>query len=257
MTAEIQGYLRALAARRPTAERIGPFLVAFDQDSDNLYRNYAIPDDHAEASPADVRGLLAAFARRGRTPRLEYVPAAAPAVEAALLAEGFVPEGRYPLMSASAASARDQSPPPGIDLLLASTDDDLLGVATVQNIAYGEGPPTPEDVARLRSTNADGGIVGLARDAASGEPAGAGLCSPPLDGVCEIAAIGVVPAYRRRGVAGALTAWLLCRALGVGVVSPFLMPAEAAGERIYVRVGFARVSEVLMISLPRAGGGSS
>ena len=33
-------------------------------------------------------------------------------------------------------------------------------------------------------------------------------------------------------------------------------PAEEAGERLYARVGFARVAEVLMISLPRAAGGA-
>jgi hypothetical protein len=36
MTVQIQGYLRALAARRPGAERVGPFLAAYDPHSDNL-----------------------------------------------------------------------------------------------------------------------------------------------------------------------------------------------------------------------------
>jgi GNAT superfamily N-acetyltransferase len=136
-------------------------------------------------------------------------------------------------------------------LLVAATDDDLLGVATVQNIAYGEAAPTEHDVARLRGTIDNGGSVGLARDAASGAAIGAGLCSAPIDGIGEIAAIGVIPAYRRRGVAGAFTAWLLREVLAAGITAPFLMSAEEAGERIYARVGFARVSEVLMISRPR------
>lgn len=252
MTVQIQGYLRALASRRTGAERVGPFLAAYDPHSDNLYRNYALPDDGAEPDPGDVQALIDAFLRHERTPRLEYVPTVAPAVETALLAAGFVAEGRYPLMIATAASARELAPPPGIELLVAATDDELLGVATVQNIAYGEAPPTAHDVARLRTTVEGGGIVGLARDAASGEPVGAGLCSVPIGGVSEIAAIGVVPEYRRRGVAGAFTAWLLREALAAGISDPFLMPAEEAGERIYTRVGFARVSEVLMISRPRA-----
>ena len=253
MTVQIQGYLRALAARRRGAERIGPFLAAYDSHSDNPYRNYAIPDDRAEPTPDEVQALIAAFALRGRTPRLEYVPVAAPAVEAALRDAGFVAEGRYPLMTVTPQLARDLPQPPGIALLLATTDDDLLAAATVQNIAYGEpAAPTTHDVARLRSTLDDGGIVALARDAANGEPVGAGLCTSPIDGVTEVAAIGVIPDYRRRGVAGALTALLVRAAIAAGVTAPFLMSASEEGARIYARAGFAPVSEVLMISRPRA-----
>ena len=249
MTAQIQGYLRALALRRPGAERVGPFIASYDPHSDNPFRNYALPDDGAAPSPAEVGALIDAFARRQRTPRLEYVPAASPAVEAALLDAGFVAEGRFPLMTATRATARPQPPPPGIELLLAATDAELRGVVAVQHIAYDDpAPPSEHDIARQRTTIAQGGLVALARDTASGEAVGAGLCTPPLDGITEIAAIGVIPAYRRRGVAGALTALLLREAFAAGLTAPFLMPAEEAGERIYARVGFARVSEVLMIS---------
>ena len=253
MTTQIQGYLRAMAARREESERVGPFIAAYDAHSDNLYRNYAIPDDGAEPTTDDVRALIEAFERRRRTPRLEYVPTVAPAVEAALLAAGFVVEGHYPLMTVSAETARDLPQPPGIALLLATTDDDLLAVATVQSIAYEEpAAPTEHDVARLRGTLDGGGIVALARDAASGEPVGAGMCSTPIDGVAEVAAIGVVPEYRRRGVAGALTALLVRAAIEAGIIAPFLMPATEEGGRIYTRAGFARVSEIMMISRPRA-----
>lgn len=249
MTSQIQGYLRALALRRAGAERVGPFVAAYDPHSDNLFRNYALPDDGAEPSPDEVDALIAAFAGRQRTPRLEYVPSASPLVESALLAAGFVAEGRFPLMIATQSSACDQPVPPGIALVVATTDSDLLGVVTVQHIAYGEAaPPSEHDIARQRSTIAQGGIIVLVRDGASGEPVGAGLCTPPIDGVSEIAAIGVIPAYRRRGIAGALTARLLHEAFAAGIHAPFLTPAEEAGERIYARVGFSRVSEVLMIS---------
>jgi ribosomal protein S18 acetylase RimI-like enzyme len=252
MTTEIQAYLRTLAERRQGAERVGPFVAAYDAHSDNLYRNYAIPDDGAEPTPDEVRALIAAFERRQRVPRLEYVPAAAPAVEGALLAAGFVVEGHYPLMTVSRTTARDLPVPEGIDLLLASSDAELLSVATVQSIAYDESAaPTEHDVARLRGTIDGGGLVALARDAASGRPVGAGLCSTPLAGVTEVAAIGVVPDYRRRGIAGALTALLVRAAFAAGATAPFLMPATDEGGRIYARAGFARVSEILMISRPR------
>ncbi len=123
METRIQSYLRALASRRPDTARVGPFLAALDPHSDNPYRNYALPDDGAAPSPADVGAL--------------------------------------------------------------------------------------------------------------------------------IAAIGVIPAYRRRGVAGALCSWLARAAFASGVTVPFLTPAGEPEERIYARAGFTRVGAILHISRPR------
>lgn len=255
MAHPIQDYLRAAAGRRPDTERVGPFLATFDRHSATPFRNYAIPDDGSAPSPADVRALVATYEGRERTPRLEYLPAAAPAVEAALLAGGFVAEGRLPLMTVAPDAARDLPAPPGVALTLPTADDDLLAAATVQNEAYGEPATTPHDVARLRATIAGGGIVALARVAATGEPIGAGLCAAPHGGVAEIAAIGVVPAHRRRGVAGALCARLVQAAFSAGIVAPFLMAEGEAEARIYARAGFVAAGEILLISRPRTAEG--
>lgn len=252
MDAQIQTYLRAVADLRRDAERVGPFLAAFDLHSDNPYRNYALPDDGAEPAPVDVRALIGAFERRDRAPRLEYVPTAAPAVQGALLAAGFAVEQRMPLMTVTPDMARDLPVPPGVELSMPADTEGLRAAASAQNVAYGEPTTTDHDVERLRITLAAGGIVVLARDAASGEAVGAGLCSASVDGVTEVAAIGVVPAYRRRGVAGAICDRLVREAFAAGLTTPFLMPAGADEERIYVRAGFTRVSEILHISRPRA-----
>ena len=50
----IQSYLRVAAPRWRDHMPIGPFLATFSRDTDNRYLNYAIPDDGAEPSPADV-----------------------------------------------------------------------------------------------------------------------------------------------------------------------------------------------------------
>ncbi|HEY7812272.1 MAG TPA: GNAT family protein, partial [Nakamurella sp.] len=83
----LQGALRASIAAR--AQRVGPFLVTFDPDSDIPPRNYAVPDDHARPTPVDVDALIAAFLARGRLPHLEIV-LPAPGVERALEEAGFV-----------------------------------------------------------------------------------------------------------------------------------------------------------------------
>jgi len=239
----VHAYLHA-ATRRGGHERVGPFVVGLDPHSANPFRNYAVPDPGAAPSAADVAALVALFAERDRRPRLEYVPGSAPLVEPALLAAGFTVESRAPIMVCPAAALVDVPPPAGVELVEAVADDDLLATARVQHEAYGEpAPPTAADVARLRRTVRAGGVVVLARatggGAAPGTAVGAGLCTAPLDGVCELAAVAVAAAFRRRGIAAAVTARLAAPAYAGGAAAVWLEPAGPAEQRIYERVGFA------------------
>jgi GNAT superfamily N-acetyltransferase len=249
----IQSYLRVAAPRGRDHTKIGPFLATFSRDSDNPYLNYAIPDADATPSRSHVDSLVDAYLRRERRPRLEYIPSLAPAVEAALLASGFEPEQRTPLMVRDPSRRPTFDAPEGIELLVPRTDEELRGAAAVQWEAYAEPGPVPARVAgSLRATLASGGIVVLARDAATGEPVGAGLCTAPHAATTELAAIGVLPRFRRRGIAAAMTRFLSRRAVTAGLNNVFLMAAGAAEERIYARAGFSTVSEVLHISFTSA-----
>lgn len=251
MDADIQSYIRNGVGRGRATERVGPFLATFSHRSDNPYLNYAIPDDGAAPSSADVTALVAAYRRRGRTPRLEYLTSVAPAVEAALVAGGFIIEGRLPIMVCTPDAVRDLPVAHGIELVVPTSDDDILAMVTAQNEAYGEDAPRPEEVEARRANLVAGGLAILARDAATGAPVGGGTCDVPLDGTTELAGVGVRAMFRRRGIAGALTARLVCDAVARGVTTVFLTPAHDAEERIYARVGFSRTSEQLHIALPR------
>ena len=94
----IQQYLRGAAARERDVERVGPFVATFAPGDAMPYINYAIPEDGAQPTAADVAALAEAYRRRERLPRVEYLPSVAPAVEAALIAGGFVVEARLPGM---------------------------------------------------------------------------------------------------------------------------------------------------------------
>jgi GNAT superfamily N-acetyltransferase len=246
----IQAYLRAVTARVRDTEHIGPFLATFSRSSTNPFLNYAIPDENAAPTPGDVAALVSAYRSRGLTPRLEYIPGIAPLVEDALLAQGFSVEGRLPLMICPPGAVRDLPVPPCIEIVAPVSNDDLRAMLSAQNEAYGEGAPSEQDVAQQRAFLADGGIALLARDDAAGEPAGGGICSVPIDGVTELAGVGVREPFRRRGIAGALTARLAQEAFARGITTVFLMAAHEAEARIYARVGFSRIGEVLHISRP-------
>jgi ribosomal protein S18 acetylase RimI-like enzyme len=249
MDSRIQSYLRFAASQQRDTEQIGPFLATFNPHSVNPFLNYAIPDDAATPSLSDVKALITAYESRGRKPRLEYVATLAPAVEEALVAGGFSVEGRLPLMTCTPGSERSLPLPPDIELIVPVSDAQMLATVTVQNEAYGESEPCAEDGQRLRNSLAAGAIAVLARVASTGEPAGAGVCTVPGNQTTEVAGIGVRVAFRRRGIAGALTTRLVREAFHAGVTVAFLMAAHEQEVRIYTRAGFSTTGEILHISL--------
>jgi ribosomal protein S18 acetylase RimI-like enzyme len=243
MQADIQRYIRSSASEGRETERVGPFLATFHPRDPLRYRNYAIPDDGAEPTAADVAALVAAYERRDRMPRVELVPACAPRVEAALLAGGFAVEARIALMTC--ARAADVEPPAGILLERPASEEDLRGLLSAQAAAFGMPPPDDAAVAEA----ADGALRVLAREAASGLVVGGGLATRPASGISEIGGIAVLASHRRRGIATALTARLARELLQGGVTTVFLTPGDEGARRAYVRAGFADAGEMLHLSI--------
>lgn len=247
MDSRIQSYLRIAASRARDTERIGPFLATFSRHSANPYLSYAIPDDGANPSPGHIDALVAAYQHRQRTPRLEYLPGVAPVVEAALLAGGFAVEARLPVMACAPGELRRVPTPSGIELVTPVSDAALLAAVTVQYQAFGDPTPvTDADVASLRDSIKAGGLVVLALEPHTDVPARIGVCSVPCDGVAELAGIGVHPSFRRRGIAGAITARLAREAFAAGVTTAFLTPVDHDAGRVYTRAGFAATASVVL-----------
>src|SRR4051794_21204777 len=96
----IQAHLRA--GHGGQVERIGPFLLSIALDTTVPGRNYAIPDDDAAPTDADVAALLDRFAAYGRLPRFEYTRPA-PAVDRALTTAGFTMDTAHTLLGLAAA----------------------------------------------------------------------------------------------------------------------------------------------------------
>lgn len=250
----VAAYLRHRATSRGRQwERVGPFLATFSPEHPDPERNYAIPDDGACPSPAQLAALVSACDRRQRQPRIQYLAGLAPGLEAAALAAGFAMEDRAPVMTCEPRSAAEVPAPAGIEIVLAASDADLAGVRSAQRQAFGgPGRPSAEGVRRLRADLEAGGLAVLARDAMTGAPAGAGCCSVPAGGVAELVGIAVAPAFRRRGIGRAVTARLAVEAFGVGVTTAFLVPLDEGVEQgVYLPAGFARTSETLVLSLSR------
>jgi hypothetical protein len=162
---DVQNHARSRALRSTGRLRVGGFTVRYDADWSSPYANYAIPDDGAAPTAADLAALVAAFRERDRLPRLEYLPACAPEVEPALLAAGFVVENRAAVMVCTAETLVMPSVPAGIAIreLGADADPDLRRAATVQHLGYGGTGSVPDSqVGWLRGTAGCGGAVALA-----------------------------------------------------------------------------------------------
>jgi ribosomal protein S18 acetylase RimI-like enzyme len=80
-------------------------------------------------------------------------------------------------------------------------------------------------------------------------PVGGGSHTPVSD-VTEIAGVGVLPAFRRRGLAAALTYVLARDALASGVTTVFCSAQDDDVARIYASVGFRRTATACIASLP-------
>lgn len=243
----VSAYLRARMALQGSGLRLAPFTLTFDTASADPSRNYATPDDGAAPDAAALSALVTAFKRRQRTPRLEYIGELAPAVLPFLLTEGFAAEQPLSLMTCTRDTLAGDGDLDGVEWQLAECEADLHAAAHVQNLAFGIIETTPADVERLVRVVGQGGAVALARASGSRETLGAGLYSPPLGGVAEIAAIGVHADARGRGVGSAMAALLAEHALVQGIELPFLMTARENEDRVYARAGFSRFGELVAV----------
>jgi ribosomal protein S18 acetylase RimI-like enzyme len=241
----VQAYLRSRARNGP---RSGPFSALLSPGSRNPYGNYAIPDDDAEPSPVEILALEDLFRTRDRVPRLEFVPAASPHVEPALVAAGFVVEARPPFMTCRRDTPTSVRPLAGTEFCLAVEADRLQESVSVEAKALaGE----EADSAWLASLPERGGKVLIACEQGCGKAVAVGALTRQIDGIAEIVAIGVVPEFRRRGIGQAITSALANLAFDDGCTLTFLSAAGEAQAEIYARAGFVRRSPMLFISKPQ------
>ncbi len=243
MTA-IQSYLRAVIEEDHQVLATGTFDVFILPRSDHPYVNYAIPRPAAEPSEEAVGELIAIMEGAGRVPRLEYLPAEAPAVEEALCAAGFVVELRTPVMCCTPDELREIDLPDKVTLDQLGPDatrEELEGLVRAQSEAFGESFE-PADIERL--------VPLLGRRVtviayADGEVAGGGQCQPAIAHVTELAGISVREPFRRRGIATAITAELARLAFAAGVEVAFMTPGDDGAQAAYERAGFTTTDEML------------
>ncbi|WP_155547999.1 GNAT family N-acetyltransferase [Amycolatopsis camponoti] len=240
----IQAYVRKTAPRGRNTEQVGPFLATYSPGTAHPMLNYAIPDDGAKPTAAEIDALTEAYRRRDLLPRLEYFTDVAPDLENLLVEAGYALERRVPLMTCSPADRVDRPAPAEIRLRTPESAEDFRRMRAAQNIAFGEAPEISDaEVDRLKTT----GRHLLAEEA--GVVVGGGVALDIVDGTTEVAGIAVLEAYRRRGIAAALTARLTRDVHEAGAHTAFLTPGDLGIGTVYARVGYRPAGECVHLSL--------
>jgi ribosomal protein S18 acetylase RimI-like enzyme len=250
LDARVQRSVIANLRLRPNPIEVGPFVIGQDPTTDSRNVNYATPViDTADITPGDVTALVSAFRDIGCVPRLEYVTSCAPALEQLLIDAGFAVEERHDYLVCSPGTLTVPGLPDGFEIAEPTTDAQRIEMVAVQNDAFGGEPTATEaDADRMRRLRDNGGVVLGVRNADAAYVAG-GVANPQLAGVSEVAGIAVGKAFRRRGIAGVLTAAITERLFTAGAEVAWL---EASGQdswRVYERVGYAPTGKRLYIAL--------
>ncbi len=239
------------AARTRQVVPVARFLAVVDRRTASPWASFALPDPARwKAGPLDLYealpGLEEIFSHAGLPLRFEFFEGLWPGLAGELARAGFTDAQQQPLFTCRPrAAAPAAAPAIALRPIRAfDTDAELRLFLSVQAAAFAAGgghvpAPGHAEVGRLREELLAGaqrcclGLVG-------GEPAGAGSALDAGE-VCEIAGVGTLPAWRGRGVAGAVTAFLAEEHFRRGGSLAWLSAANERAGRVYCRVGFRPV----------------
>lgn len=245
----IQSQLRASARRNFEAVSIPPFTCFFNPDDQAPWSNYAIPDVPVDGDvQTPLVALVDAFRIRGCLPRFEYIEAFAPQLARCLEQAGFTEEDRHFLMICTRQSFLPAAAVPGLVITRLADDAPVSRVQdlmTVQRRAFGdEGVPRVDAQEAEQFRQRFRGMQLFVADLED-EPVAVASLMQPHAGISEIAGIATLAAYRRRGIAQAVTAHVVRTAFEQELEAVFLTAANANAGRVYARVGFEPAGSAL------------
>ena len=239
---ELQAFLRASAAGGRTVVAVPPFTAYLNAADPLRFLNYAIPDGDVEPSAAQVDALREAFRARERLPRLEWVEEAAPRVAPPLAEAGMVEELRTPIMACAPGDLADVEADVQ-DLSVAPVgDDEVRATSDLQRVAFGMDPLPPDQPPPSFARPSGGGAV-LAR--AGRTPVAVAIWTRVIDGCSEVAGVATAERWRRRGLAGVVTAAAARAAFVADAGLCVLSPGDDSAQRVYARAGFRAAATVL------------
>jgi ribosomal protein S18 acetylase RimI-like enzyme len=249
----LERYYDAAPRADARAERLGPFVLFVREGAGWPY--YGRPAFGAQRfSSDDVQAVRIRMRELGIPEQFEWVGEVSPGLAAAAEEAGLHVH-EHPLMVLEGQVLAPESPDGAVVETLSGAAE-LAAVDAVQHLGFGQpgtlvGPAglkqlraaiaaVPDDRLAGQRDAAERGLVRRAVARMDGAIVGAGAHKPVGD-TSEIVGVATLPAYRRRGLAGAVTAELAADARRNGVDTVFLSAGDDDVARLYGRLGFVRV----------------
>lgn len=251
---EIERYYDHVPRRACRVEDFSPFALFVQTGAGWPY--YARPSLGAtQFTTADVARVRARQRQLNIPQAFEWVHDTTPLLQAVALQSGLQ-VNRHPLMVLQGPPVYDLAEAAGVSVRLVTEDDDIALFGSVAHVGFSH-PGTERGEAGIADANhlaADrlpvsldfererirAGVTVMAVALLDGMPVAVGS-HQPMGSVTELVGIATLPAYRRRGIAGILTAFLVRDALARGVRTIVLTAGNDDVARVYQRIGFNQI----------------
>ena len=257
LLARLEGYYDEVPRANADTEEHGPFTIFVSRGGWPYYARprLGLAD---EVTPDDVTSVLDRLGELGVPRSIEWVDDTTPSLRPAVVAAGIKVED-YPLLVLDGDPVERRSP---VDVRRVGAEDpDLAAVRAAVHVGFAQddtrtGPASVAerdakaaadiDLDTLRALLATGrSVLYGAFDAELGALGGGS--HNPRGEVTEIVGVGVLPAHRRRGIAGHLT-WALAQdAASAGATTVFMSAGSDDVARVYEGVGFRRVGTACIV----------
>lgn len=212
-----------------TCIEVGGFVAAFHETETMVYMNPSFP---VRSGGLDVDALLLAYEERGRKPWLEFALELWPEIPAQLEAAGLQCVHRMPIMV-----LRQEEWQPAESSARKPRSEEVREFIEAGHTSFGVEEEVQESqVERTRRSFESGRILAAVVEA-DGRIVSVGQAVGTPE-VREVAGLGTLEDYRRRGYCTAVIRHLLARHFGGGGEIAWLTPGDAGAQRVYEKSGF-------------------
>jgi ribosomal protein S18 acetylase RimI-like enzyme len=224
-----------------TTLQVGPFRACLDPSTDLVYLNYVVPVwalGTKEETLAQLAQLRDFFHEHSRRLRFEFVDGIWPELRESLEAFGLELQHVMPLMACTPESFQPCPNPAVQTVLIGANEPEAHRLFyTIQREGFAmECEPAPEELFQIRS-QIENGFWHCAIAELDGEPVAVGSLVP-WGGASELAGVATLPSARRRGVAAALSSYLVAHHFATGGDLVWLTAATEDARAVYRKIGF-------------------
>ena len=244
-------YYDGAARNHAEAQGVGGFTVFVGEPGGWAFSARPRLGWEGEYDAGAVAALVARMTELGLSPALEWVHETAPSLLDAVRVEGSLVVEETPLMVLGERVSTPQPDEVRVRMIAPDDEDAFVASNAVARVAFddssadGAGTEARDQARRAPSSTALRLLhAGTARVAVAEHPQHgvvAGGRHIEREGVTEIVGVATLPAFRRTGLAAAVTQLLVDDALDRGCRTIFLTASSPAVAALYSRLGFERV----------------